>query len=225
MLSTGNDIVSLNAIDIDRTKQPRFYSKILCGSEKALYKELEPDLIPFENYVWLLWSIKESAYKYLRRTQPGLVFSPTKFVVKQLQIPFGYAITTFDVKEIEGSGFDSKAVFKSKIAFGTDTLYSRSLMYRELIVSVVNGDENFENTYWGVKLIDNSDAEYQSNTVRAFLVDRLNKIFHLDGITIGKSPHGFPIVLNGNEEIGIAVSLSHHDQLVAYSFNSGESNS
>lgn len=218
MLSTGNDIVSLNAIDITRTKQPRFYSKILCESERGLCNELETASMPFENFVWLLWSIKESAYKYLRRIQPGLVFSPTKFVVKQLQVPLRYALTTFDVKETEGSGFDSKAVFKSTITFGEYTLFSRSLVYTELIASVVNGNDDFENTGWGIKLINQSDPEYQSNAVRTFLVNRLNKLFHMDGATIGKSPHGFPIVLKGNVEAELAVSLSHHDLMVAYSY-------
>jgi phosphopantetheinyl transferase (holo-ACP synthase) len=221
MLSTGNDIVSLNAINITRTKQPGFYSKILCDAEKSLYKELEPAAIPFENLVWLLWSIKESAYKYLQRIQPGLIFSPAKFVVKQLQRPFEYSVTNFGATEAQGAGFDSNTVFKSTVTFGPDTLYSRSLMYRELIVTVVNGDENFENTYWGVKLIDKSDPEFQSNAVRAFLVARLNKFFQLDDLIVGKSPDGFPIILKGNEKIGIPVSLSHHDQLVAYSFQSG----
>ncbi|HWZ04661.1 MAG TPA: 4'-phosphopantetheinyl transferase superfamily protein [Mucilaginibacter sp.] len=221
MLSTGNDIVSLNAINITRSKQPGFYSKILCDTEKALYRESETALMPFENYVWLLWSIKESAYKYLRRIQPGLVFSPTKFVVNQLQIPSGYAATSFEVKETEGRGFDSNAVFKSTITFGAYTLYSRSLMYRELIVSVVNGDEDFENTGWGIKLINKSDPEYQSNAVRAFLVNRLNKLFHLDGLMIGKSMHGVPIVLKGDVEVVLSVSLSHHDKMVAYSFQFG----
>ncbi|MDR3697617.1 4'-phosphopantetheinyl transferase superfamily protein [Mucilaginibacter sp.] len=221
MLSTGNDIVSLNVINKTRTNQPGFYLKILSDIEKILYRELEPAGIPFENFVWLLWSIKESAYKYLQRTKPSLVFSPTKFVVEQLQLPFGYNITNFEGIETEGTGFDNEAVLKSVIIVGSDKLYSSSLMYRELIVSVVNGNEDFENTGWGIKLINKSDPEYQSNAIRAFLVDRLNRLFHVDGLIIGKSTHGFPIVLKDNVEAGLSVSLSHHDQMVAYSFQFG----
>ena len=36
MISAGNDIVALNAINITRTKQPRFYSKILSAAEIEL---------------------------------------------------------------------------------------------------------------------------------------------------------------------------------------------
>ncbi|BAU54324.1 4'-phosphopantetheinyl transferase family protein [Mucilaginibacter gotjawali] len=218
MLSTGNDIVSLTAINKTRTNQPGFYSRILSDTEKTLYVELEAAAIPFENFVWLLWSIKESAYKYLYRINPGLVFSPTKFAVQQIELPFGYTETNFEGTETEGVNFDHKAVLKSVITFGCDTLYSRSLMYRELVVSVVNGDKDFENTNWGIKLINSSDPEYQSNAVRAFLVNRLNKLFHLDDLIVGKSTHGVPIVLKGDVKLGLSVSLSHHDQMVAYSF-------
>jgi len=218
MLSTGNDIVSLNAINKTRTNQPGFYSKILSDTEKALYKELLPAGIAFENFVWLLWSIKESAYKYLQRNTPGLVFSPTRFVVQRIEPPFGYATTNIESSETEGTGFGNRPVLKSVITFGSDTLYSKSFIYRELIVSVVNSNEDFENTSWGIKFISSSDPEYQSTAVRIFLVARLNKLLKLDGVTISKSPHGFPLILSHDEHIEIPVSLSHHDQWVAYSF-------
>ena len=218
MNSTGNDIVSLNAIDITRTKQYRFYSKILSPTEKALYNQAAFAAIPFENFVWLLWSIKESAYKYIKRINPELVFTPIKFTVKQLLIPPGYALTNFGATQVEGVGFGNMAALKSIITIGVDALYSSSLMYRQLIASVVSDDENFENTSWGIKLIDNSDPHYQSKAARIFLVDRLQGIFHLDGFVIGKNPAGIPIALEENEELGVAVSISHHERFVAYSF-------
>jgi phosphopantetheinyl transferase (holo-ACP synthase) len=218
MLSTGNDIVSLNAINKTRTNQPGFYSKILADAERVLYRELEPAGISFENFVWLLWSIKESAYKYLQRNTPGLVFSPTRFVVQRIEPPFGYATTNIESSETEGTGFGNRPVLKSVITFGSDTLYSKSFIYRELIVSVVNVNDDFGKTNWGVKFISSADPAYQSKAVRLFLLGRLNKLLQLDGLTIDKSPDGIPIVLNHDERIEIPVSLSHHDQWVAYSF-------
>ena len=219
MISTGNDIVSLYATNSTRTKQFGFYSKILSASEQALNNEPELAAFPFENFVWLLWSIKESAFKYLQRINPELVFSPTKFVVKQFQIPFGYSVVNFDSTKTEGIGFDSKSkvVFKGTINFGCYSLYSRSIIYKELIFTVVNGLENFENTYWGVKLINNPSPQYQSMAVREFLSDRLHRLFPMENLVIGKSLHGFPILLKGSKEIAIPVSLSHHDRLIAYS--------
>ena len=67
MISTGNDIVALGLINKQRTCEPRFYSKILSASEQALYHQSEFTALPFEHYVWLLWSVKESTYKFLKR--------------------------------------------------------------------------------------------------------------------------------------------------------------
>ena len=83
MLGTGNDIVALAAINVERTRQSNFYSKILSLSEQQLYNELQSQL-PFENFVWLAWSVKESAYKFLKRFMPDLVFSPTKIMITNL---------------------------------------------------------------------------------------------------------------------------------------------
>jgi len=220
MTSAGNDIVSLNAINVARTKQPRFYSKILSDTEKALYHEAGFALVPFENFVWLLWSVKESAYKYLQRTDPGLIFHPVKFLVTQLRAPHDYTTPGFETAETEGTGFNNEPAFKGEITYGPYSLYSRSLIYRELIVSVVNGNDNFKNTCWGVKSINKADPGYQSAEVRTFLIDRLGKFFNADDILIDKTAEGFPVAIIKNEEMAIPVSLSHHDQWVAYSFQS-----
>jgi phosphopantetheinyl transferase (holo-ACP synthase) len=218
MISSGNDIVSLNAINITRTKQYRFYSKILSSTEKALYNQAAFASIPFENFVWLLWSIKESAYKYLKRNSPDLVFIPIKFEVTQLLIPSGYVLANFEGIQMEGAGFGNIPALKGVVTFGIHTLYSASLLYPELIVSVVNGDENFENVCWGVKLIGENEANNQSIEVRKFLIDRLQHILHLDALVMGKTSGGIPVVLNEGEELAVAISLSHHERFVGYSF-------
>jgi phosphopantetheinyl transferase (holo-ACP synthase) len=219
MTNAGNDIISLDIINIARTKQSRFYSKILTASEIALYREEEFARIHFEKFLWLLWSVKESAFKFLQRSNPTLVFSPTKFVVKHLSMPLGYSETKFGVSKVEDCGFHNRIVFKGVVTFESGMLFSRSLIYRELIASVVNDKETFENTWWGIQLIDKPFPENQSFAVRKFLVDKLQNLFHLDGLRVDKSLHGFPIVFTGKKEEPISVSLSHHHLLVAYSFS------
>jgi phosphopantetheinyl transferase (holo-ACP synthase) len=218
MTSTGNDIVALSAINITRTKQPRFYTKILNDTEIALYKSSAISVIPLENYVWLLWSIKESAYKYLQRITPGLVFSPTKIIIKQLKLPFGFIVTNFNNKQKESTGFDDKIAYKAVISFGSDILYSRSLIYNELIFSTVNINDDFSNTHWGIKVIDNPEPQFQSTAVREFLLNKLSGLFEADNIRIDKSPEGIPFLLKGTGPIDIPISLAHHDCFVGYSF-------
>ena len=65
--STGNDIVALIATDKERASHYRFYSRILTAGEQTLYAQQQADGMPFEHFIWLLWSIKESVYKYSSR--------------------------------------------------------------------------------------------------------------------------------------------------------------
>jgi len=218
MISTGNDIVSLNAINITRTNNSKFYSKILSTPESKLYNEPLAATIPFENFVWLLWSIKESAFKYLQRITPDLLFTPVKFEVTQLQTPSEYKLINFGIGELTGTGFNDESAFKAVILFGSDTLYARSFIYNELICTVVHKSENFGETYWGIKYINDGQYDNQSKKVREFLIQNLQRLASFDNIIIDKNQHGIPVIILGTKEMLIPASLSHHEHFIAYSF-------
>jgi phosphopantetheinyl transferase (holo-ACP synthase) len=218
MISTGNDIVSLNTINIARTKQPNFYSKILSTPESKLYNNTVAAAIPFENFVWLLWSIKESAYKYLKRITPDLIFTPVKVVVDQLQVPADYKSTDFGVNEVTGIGFNNSAAFCATVSFGFDILYSRSFIYNDVICTIVHSNNNFEDTYWGIKWIADARQDNQSSAVREFVLENIHKLPGLNDICISKNEHGIPVLLKGTDKIDSPVSLSHHEHFIAYSF-------
>jgi phosphopantetheinyl transferase (holo-ACP synthase) len=221
MNSTGNDIVSLKAINKQRTNLPRFYSKILSLSEQALYYRQGFREMRFEKFVWLLWSIKESVYKYLKRSKPALVFSPTKIIIQGIDPPFQGSITKFGDPQWENKNSGScEEFYKGIIIVGSEIFYFRSKIHLELISTVVNKDENFENTWWGFKTIDHATYDNQSRSVRVFLLNKLNSILpggH-DNLRIGKNQQGCPVVLKGAKEMNIPVSLAHHDHFIAYSF-------
>jgi hypothetical protein len=117
----------------------------------------------------------------------------------------------------EGQGFDD-AVYKGIAIFADQVLYSRSIITGEFIFSVVNYEDDFANTCWGIRLISSTDAAHQSRAVRAFLSDRLDRLFPDSVLSISKSIHGCPILLKDGVETSIPVSLAHHDCYVAYSF-------
>jgi hypothetical protein len=226
--SAGNDIVALKAINKRRSTQSRFYSKILSEAEQVLYECRKPAEMPFENFVWLLWSVKESVYKYLKRTEPGLVFSPTKIGIQRIDPPSGgsaqfagsqWESGAGDQWECRGDG-SGASFYKGSAFFESRVFYFRSKIHPEYIATVVNGEEDFENIWWGVKSIDHSDYPAQSIAVRAFAVNKLNAVFSTgkDNLQIGKSPLGYPIVLKEAEEMKIPVSFAHHAYYVAYSF-------
>lgn len=221
MKSTGNDIVALKAINKQRTNHFHFYSKILSVSEQALYYQAGFAEMPFEKFVWLLWSIKESVYKYQKRIVPGLVFSPTKIIIQGINPPCGQTDTSFGAIQWENINNEScEELYTGIIFFGADALYSRSKVYDELISTVCSNDENFETTWWGIKSIDDAAYDNQSKAVRSFILDKLKSILpdRQDNLRIGKNRLDCPVVFMGATEMNIPVSLAHHDHFIAYSF-------
>ncbi|HYM93610.1 MAG TPA: 4'-phosphopantetheinyl transferase superfamily protein [Chitinophagaceae bacterium] len=221
MKSIGNDIVALKSINKKRTKQILFYSKILSVSEQALYYKQGFEELSFEKFVWLLWSVKESVYKYLKRSVPDLVFSPTKIIIQRIELPYRQTITKFGSTQWENKGNEScENFYRGIITFGPYTFYFRSKIHAELISTVVNDGENFENIWWGIKSIDDAAYNDQSKEVRAFILNKLNSTLSgcNDNLSIEKCPLGYPVVLKEAKEMDIPVSLAHHDHFIAYSF-------
>jgi phosphopantetheinyl transferase (holo-ACP synthase) len=217
MVSAGNDIVSLVANDTERAIRPVFYKKILSDTEVAQYQQYQND-ITFVNYIWLLWSAKEAAFKYLQRLDPGLVFSPTRYIVTLLCAPAQAIPGNFEQSQAEYVGFDNAVSWIALVKHYSKTVYARSMLYPNVIHSVVNGHENFENVYWGIKTIQNTHPENQSSAVRKFLSHRLHGIFGNKIPQLFKSEYGFPIILNGITKMFMPASFSHHEGFIAYSF-------
>ncbi|HEY9001495.1 MAG TPA: 4'-phosphopantetheinyl transferase superfamily protein [Mucilaginibacter sp.] len=213
MISTGNDIVALKAINVARTKQQNFYSKIITETEKALYDEQFSDRLPFEQFVWLAWSVKESVFKYLQRVNPNLVFSPSKIKLAKLVAPVAGNASNF-----EGRDFNSETVYRGVFDISPHTFYSRTIITDDFIFSVVNHTNNFEKVMWGIKKIESPDADDQSKAVRLFALTMLNTFFPNAELEIDKNKHSCPIILKDEIEIPVPISLTHHDHWVGYSF-------
>ncbi|MDB5141206.1 MAG: hypothetical protein JWR12_3122 [Mucilaginibacter sp.] len=216
MISTGNDIVALKSVNKSRTNDYKFYSKILAAAEQALHCQPEISDIPFENYVWLLWSVKEAAYKYLKRTDPSLLFSPTKIIVTHIKIPLNRFVFKFEDVELEGSPGD-EGFYSGNVQYGSKPIYFRSIITSEWISTVVNEHKNFGNVHWGIRAIDNAGYEHQSKAVREFVLSKLNPIYN-HNLQIAKSPVGYPVILKDELDICIPVSMAHDGNFVAYSF-------
>lgn len=201
ILSTGCDIVALRAINADRTKQANFYSKIIVDSEKGLYDNALSGVLLLEHFVWLAWSVKESVYKFLQRHQHDLVFSPSKINLEQLS-----------------QDDSNQAIFNGISQFGSRKLYSWSVVTTEYIFSVVNDRDDFNNVYWQIKKIGSAEPEDQSAEVRKLLMAKLSELFPGDHLIIEKSLSGYPVILKNHSEVDAAISFTHHDHYVAYSF-------
>lgn len=194
MTSTGNDIVSLQKIDKERTAQYRFYSKILGPAERDLFDHaLLP--IPFENYVWLLWSVKESAYKYFKRLENELLFSPLKFVVPEIN---------FQPEKIASTN----PIFTGRVIFQTRELYFLSDYNEARIHTIVHDENNFEQVRRGISIIQSDLYADQSAAAKELLQKDLEKYFTCE-IVIEKNEAGYPEVFLDGKKSGVSVSLSH----------------
>lgn len=214
MGGTGCDIVALNAINVNRSRQFNFYSKIIVDSEKSFYDKALSAVIPLEHFVWLAWSVKESVYKFLQRHDPELVFSPSKIILRRLNITEKAAPLT----EIKGCGFNNDAAYTGLAEFGQQVFHSKSIINDNFIFTVVNDGNDFSNIYWGVRGVGSSETDAQSAEVRKFILDKLDRLFPGKELRIEKSPYGFPLLLSGEKELPVTVSFAHHDRWVAYSF-------
>ncbi len=194
MISTGNDIVTLQKIDKERTAQYRFYSKILGPAEHDLFDHA-PLLISFEHYVWMLWSVKESAFKYFKRLNNELLFSPLKFVVSEINFQ----------KEKEDS---TNTIFTGRVNFDNHTLYFLSDYNEARIHTIVYDENNFDNIRSGIAEIQREKYADQSAAAKKFLKKDLEKYFTGE-IMIEKSEAGFPDVFCDGKKMDVAVSLSH----------------
>jgi hypothetical protein len=202
--STGNDLVALMATRPERTCLPRFYGRILTAAEQQGFHSLEPAGLPFDQYVWLCWSVKEAVYKYKKRQSPDLRFSPLQIETHSFTLPFG-------------SARFFECIVEGPIAV-PGTLYSRSLIRDGVIVTTVSEDAEFTGVHWGFSAIDSVAYADQSSSVRMLALERLKSVLSRDDLELQKDDADCPIVLAGGEVLPIPVSLAHHEGHIAYSF-------
>jgi hypothetical protein len=199
-MSTGNDIVALAATNNARTSSYRFFSRILSPHEQHLYSQPTLPSLTFSEYVWLLWSIKESAYKYCSRSNPALGYAPLMIPVDRL------------------SPSSTGDYFEGLVCYQETRLYSRSWLTDGAIATVVSEDPHFRRTRSGVHRIGRSDRATQSALVREFALRSLSELYPDAALRIVKSPDGPPVVHDGETMLDIPISLAHHDHFVAWSY-------
>ncbi|MBV9961768.1 MAG: 4'-phosphopantetheinyl transferase superfamily protein [Parafilimonas sp.] len=215
MISIGNDIISLQLINPERTKQKKFYSKIICKQETELFSSVCESNISFEKFVWLAWSIKESVYKFNKRNNMEAAFSPTKIIIEKIELPVLENVFRFNDKVYENIVFKKKECYCCEVRFNSSALYARTIINDEMIFTVVNDTDYFENVYCGIKEIDNDSYVHQSESVRHFVLNKLNQLFQNKNFSIQKSETGYPFI---QEKKYLPLSFAHHGSFVAYAF-------
>lgn len=220
MISIGNDIVALSAINAHRTVDTRFHSKFITPTELELRQIPANGKISLVNFIWLLWSVKESAYKYQKRLNPDLVFSPGKISIKNVTIPD--TLQAIDpVSDWFGKASEPHFIY-GEVVIDNNVLYFKSIINQHFIASVVNNDPDFNYIYWGIKRITSSDHEVQSSSVREFLFEKLKGFDpqNKNNFTLQKDVAGYPVLYADKVKTGTLISLAHHGCYTSYAFMS-----
>ncbi|QXP60541.1 4'-phosphopantetheinyl transferase superfamily protein [Olleya sp. HaHaR_3_96] len=186
----GNDIVDLKQAAKDSNwKRPRFLDKIFTPREQQLIWSAKNQ----DQMVWLLWSMKEAAYKVNVQQFGKRFFNPKRLECTLLSNFKGEVI-------IE----DNRYFIESTIT--DDFIYSIALLDRgKSYTSEWFRDENF-------------DYKTQSTSLKDTFLKSISDAGGLDieMLKIEKSQSGVPLLINGFVELPIRFSLTHCGQFCGY---------
>jgi len=184
----GNDIVDLKLAAVQSNwKRKGFLDKIFTNKEQDLILNAKDPSI----MVWLLWSMKESAYKIYMRQNSLRIFAPKRF-----ECDVNTSQNTVKINEI--LYFTSSTISK-------DSIHT---------IARLNLNTSIRTNYFKMK---NDSYTIQHNTTYNSLKEGVTQQFDIpiSKIEINKNKMGIPYI---NELSKVSISISHHGIFGAYAF-------
>ncbi|WP_456441972.1 4'-phosphopantetheinyl transferase family protein [Psychroserpens sp.] len=180
----GNDIVDLKQAAKDSNwKRPRFLNKVFTQKEQSIISSSENK----NQMVWLLWSMKEAAYKAYVREFKQRFFNP-----KRIQCQLGLCN-------------------EGVVRINHKIYYLRTLITSEYVYSIAsNNKEKFPK----IDLFKFDQIEDVRTRLMHQISNR--KKGDLNSIKIKKTALGVPNIFLNDEQIFEAVSISHHGEYGAF---------
>lgn len=186
----GNDIIDLpEVLASGQARRPKFQNRICWASEVEPLQAWFSD----EHCTWLLWAIKESAYKYYIQSGGQPLFAPKKFRFKALKIEAGL---------VEGHTETplGKVQSEAKLAAAHLTTESwslashRSSIHRKIFPLSAS------------KQID------KSSELKYLICQQWMEKFgnNTEAVCIKKDKHQVPHLYQKGQKLPYAISLSHH---------------
>jgi phosphopantetheine--protein transferase-like protein len=184
----GNDIVDLNTIK-SNWKRPRFLNKVFTENEQHIISVSENQ----HQTVWLLWSMKEAAYKIYVQQLGKTFFNPKKLVCNLSSSTKGYV-------SIENTTYYTTAIISK------DYIYTiASLKY----------SENYKSAIFKLK---NDSYETQSESIKNRFLETISKNTDLKfkDLNIRKNIFGVPKLFHIDSILPIQMSLTHCGNYCGY---------
>jgi phosphopantetheinyl transferase (holo-ACP synthase) len=186
----GNDIVDLKYSAIN-WKRPRFLDKVFTQSEQALifYSKKKHETL------WLLWSMKEAAYKAHMQQFGERFFNPKRLVCVLISEDRG-------VVKIDGHSYFTSSMFTKDYVYTIAKLSAT----KTTLSSVFKADIVLQHT--------------QSNVIKKALLTSISKTkqLPLQGLEIKKTVIGIPQVFCDDSKLSISFSLTHCGRFSGFAY-------
>ena len=185
----GNDVVDMDlAATQSNWKRKGFLGKVFTVSEREYILSSEE----IDSTVWLLWSMKEAAYKAHQRKYQlprKLSWQRQECIVTKLN-----GNTASGMVKIEGQYYDTKSLISSGLVFTS---------------AVKDGTIPVKNA-----IFRSSSEEMKQNFIRDF-----SHYYHLpkEKISIQKNVHGVPVLTCGDRKHSCGFSFTGHGKFSAFS--------
>ena len=204
----GNDIIDLKFTQQSHWNRPRYLNKLFSQKEQQqIFNASEPS-----KKVWLLWSMKEAAYKlYLQTSNSKPFYNPKAFeccfenkpkvTFKEFRCEITSKITNNYI--ISEANTDSNEILNQsrKLSGQNDSYSIDSLLTSKVIY------------------FEQSDYKFQSETLKHTLKNDIAKSFKtkVNNIDIKKNDSGVPFLIFENQCFNL--SLTHHGNYGAYAIS------
>jgi phosphopantetheinyl transferase (holo-ACP synthase) len=186
----GNDLVDLNVASAESNwKRSRFLDKVFTIEEQQLITNSKNQ----HQTVWLLWSMKEAAYKVYVQQFGKRFFNPKRLVCH------------FDS---DTSGF---------VTIESETYYTTSTITKNFIytVTTLNNAKSYKSTCFKVE-----DKSYtiQSEHLKNHFLKTISKSnnYEFNALRIKKNMSGIPEVFLNHYKLPVSFSFTHHGYYCGY---------
>ncbi|RIL11645.1 MAG: hypothetical protein DCC75_01940 [Proteobacteria bacterium] len=197
-ISIGNDIVDLQ--ERPGASHPRFVERVCSEFEKSQLSSANPDA------VWSYWAAKEAAYKCIKRLEPEVIFSPSRFEYHHDQQIVQFERQRLFVRCQTTPDYVYAVCVTDSEIFGSNNLSNwitnRSDLEKTLPSNAPKSDRS------------------ESHLVRLLARRELSKLLSIpiDQITISPRSHGIPLLSLSGPPHSDLLSLSHHGRFLACSY-------
>ncbi len=196
MTWVGNDIIDLTLADKAIAFRGRFLAKAFCPSERDLIQSSRDS----SRMLWLLWSMKESAYKVHVRKTLQIKLNPIRLICKLGEEGSAWV-------SIDSSVYETQSLVNEDFIHTIATPKYSNLGKLETIVVKGMGHENIRQN-----LIEGLRRSYSEE-----------KQLHLEGVEFLKDVNGFPgVKAEGLHDMSHPCSISHHGKYGACAIAFGE---